>query len=83
MSASADILSCNRSATQSASKVAVLFKKFFAKLYVALDEMQRKRAAEIIRRYKYLIPESDEHSDEQKKSVSVRGGRLRIASVLA
>lgn len=49
------------------SKFTASFKKFFIKLYIALDEMQRKKAAEIIWRYRYLIPERDELSDEQKK----------------
>jgi hypothetical protein len=48
--------------------VTVWLKKLFVKFYVALDEMQRKRAAEIIRRYRFLIPERDELSDEQKKA---------------
>jgi hypothetical protein len=48
--------------------VTAWFKKLFVKFYVALDEMQRKRATEIIRRYRYLIPERDELSDEQEKA---------------
>ena len=44
----------------------VLFKNFFVKLYIALDETQRKRATEIIRQYRHLIPKCDQNSGEQK-----------------
>jgi len=66
MSARAEIMSRKRSATRPASKVAVWFKMFFVKLYVALDQTQRNRAAEIIRQYAHLIPKRDEHFDVQK-----------------
>jgi hypothetical protein len=66
MSAPADIMSRNRFATRPANMVGVWFKNFFVKLYVALDKVQRKRAAEIIQRYGHLIPDRDDSSDEQK-----------------
>jgi hypothetical protein len=73
MSAPADSVSRNRSAVRTASVVTVWSKKFtvwlkkiFAQFYIALDEAQRKRAAEIIKRYGHLIPDRDEDSREQK-----------------
>jgi hypothetical protein len=73
VSAPADSMSRNRSAVRTASVVTVWSKKFtvwlkkiFAQFYIALDEAQRKRAAEIIKRYGHLIPDRDEGSGEQK-----------------
>ena len=66
MSAPADTMSRKRSATRPAKVVGVWCKKFFVKLYVALDKAQRERAAEIIQRYGYLIPNRDDSSGEQK-----------------
>ena len=68
MSAPTDIMSRKRSAARPANMVAVWFKVFPAKLYVALDKTQRKRAAEIIQRYAHLISDRDENSGEQKKA---------------
>jgi hypothetical protein len=31
-----------------------------ARIYIALDKTQRQRAAEVIQRYRHLIPENDE-----------------------
>ncbi len=68
MSAATDIMSRKRSAARPANVVAIWFKKFFAKLYVALDKAQRKRASEMIQRYGHLISDCDENSGEQKKA---------------
>jgi hypothetical protein len=68
MSAPTDIVSRKRSAARPANMVPVWFKNFFAKLYVALDKAQRKRAAEIIQRYGHLISDRDENSAEQKNA---------------
>jgi hypothetical protein len=65
MSAPADIMSRNRYATRTTNSVGVWFKNFFTKLYVAIDKSQRKRAAELIRRYDHLI-NRDGKSGEQK-----------------
>jgi hypothetical protein len=46
---------------------AAWFKKVIVKFYVALDETQRKRAAEIIQRHADLMPKHDENSGEQNK----------------
>jgi hypothetical protein len=69
MSAPADIMSRKRSATRPANMVAAWFKNFLVNLFVALDETQRKRASDIIQRYRFLIPERDVNSGEQKKSL--------------
>jgi len=60
VSAPADIISPKRSITRPASAAAVWLKKYFIKLYVALDKTQRERAAEIIHRYEYLTSKRDE-----------------------
>jgi hypothetical protein len=65
MSAPADMMSRNRYATRTTNSVGVWFKNFFTKLYVAIDMSQRKRAAELIRRYDHLI-NRDGKSGEQK-----------------
>ena len=59
MSAPAEIMFRKRSATRPAKLVGAWFKSLFVKLYVALDKSQRKRAAEIIRRYGHPIPDRD------------------------
>jgi hypothetical protein len=66
MSAPTEIMSRKRSVARPANVVVVWFKIFSAKLYVALDKTQRKRAAEIIQQYAHLI--SEENSGEQKKA---------------
>jgi hypothetical protein len=66
MSAPAEIMFRKRSATRPPKLVGAWFKSFFVKLYVALDKSQRKRAAEIIRRYGHLIPDGDDSPGEQK-----------------
>jgi len=66
MSAPAEIMFRKRSVTRPAKLVGAWFKSLFIKLYVALDKSQRKRAAEIIRRYGHLIPDRDDSSGEQK-----------------
>lgn len=67
MSAPANTMSRNLSAARPANTLAARFKNFFVKFYVALDKAQRKRAAQIIQRYAYLIPDRDENSPEQKQ----------------
>jgi hypothetical protein len=66
VSAPADIISRKRSITRPANAAAVWLKKYFIKLYVALDKTQRERAAEIIRRYEYLTSKRDEFSGKKK-----------------
>jgi hypothetical protein len=46
--------------------LAAWFKNLFVKLYIALDEAQRKRATEIIWQHRHLIPKCDENSGEKK-----------------
>jgi len=58
-------MSHNRYATRTTNVVGVWFKNFFTKLYIGIDKSQRKRAAELIRRYEDLI-DRDEKSGEQK-----------------
>jgi hypothetical protein len=65
MSAPADMMSRNRYATRTTNSVGVWFKNFFTKLYIALDQSQRKRAAKLIRRYDHLI-DRDRKSGKQK-----------------
>jgi hypothetical protein len=60
-------MSRKRSAARRANMSADYFKSFFVKFYVALDKAQRRRAAQIIQRYAYLIPDRDENSGEQKQ----------------
>jgi hypothetical protein len=73
MSAPADIMSRNRYATRTTNMAGVWFKSVFAKLYIAIDESQRKRAAKLIRRYDHLI-NRDEKSGEQKQDRRTRIG---------
>ena len=79
MSAPTDIMSRKRSVARPANMVAVWFKSFSAKLYVALDKTQRKRAAEIIQRYAHLIPDG-ENSGEQKKAFLSKSQVTNFAS---
>jgi hypothetical protein len=65
MSAPADMMSRNHYATRTTNVVGVWFKNFFTKLYIALDQSQRKRAAKLIRRYDHLI-DRDRKSGKQK-----------------
>jgi len=67
MLAPIEITPHKRSAARPANAVAVRLKNFFVRFYVALDKAQRKRAAQIIQRYAYLIPDRDENSAEQKQ----------------
>jgi hypothetical protein len=73
MSAPADIMSRNRYATRTTNTVGVWVKNVFTKLYIAIDESQRKRAAKLIRRYDHLI-NRDEKSGEQKQDRRTRIG---------
>jgi hypothetical protein len=65
MSAPAEMMSRNRYATRTTNSVGVWFKNVLTKLYIAIDESQRKRAAKLIRRYDHLI-DRDRKSGEQK-----------------
>jgi hypothetical protein len=65
MSAPADMMSRNRYANGTTNIVGVWFKNFFTKLYVAIDEAQRKRAAQLLQRYEHLI-DRDQKSDPKK-----------------
>jgi len=67
MLAPIEITSHKRSSARPANVVAARLKNFFVRFYVALDKAQRRRAAQIIQRYAYLIPDSDENSAEQQQ----------------
>ena len=67
------MMSRNRYATRTTNVVGVWFKNFFAKLYIALDQSQRKRAAKLIQRYDHLI-DRDGKSGEQKQDRRTRIG---------
>jgi hypothetical protein len=60
-------MSLNLSATRTSNKPAIQFKKLLARIYLAVDKSQRRRAAAMIDRYRHLIPDYDEKSNEQKK----------------
>lgn len=65
MSAPTDIMSQNYSRIRATNAVGAWFKTFFAKLYIAIDKSQRKRAAELIQRYSHLLPNADDKTDER------------------
>jgi hypothetical protein len=69
MSAPAVIMPRKRSDFRSASIVAVLLKRFFVNLYVALDKTQRERATKVIQRYGHLPSNRDEDSGEQNRAI--------------
>jgi hypothetical protein len=63
MSPPANIPGRNRYAIRTTSVVRGPLRSFLTRLYVAIDEGQRKRAAQLLRRYKHLI---DHESDPKK-----------------
>jgi hypothetical protein len=65
MSPPANIPGRNRYALRATSVVRARLRSFFTRLYVAIDKSQRKRAAELIRRYEHLI-DRDGKSGKQK-----------------
>jgi hypothetical protein len=65
MSPPANISSRNRYAHGATSVVRARLRSFFTRLYVAIDKAQRKRAAQLLRRYEHLI-DRDQKTDRQK-----------------
>jgi hypothetical protein len=59
-------MSLNLYATQTSNTLAIRVKKLLARIYLALDESQRQRAAQMIHRYRHLIPDYGEKSNERK-----------------
>jgi hypothetical protein len=55
-------MSLNLSATGTSNTLAIQFKKLLARIYLAFDETQRRRAAMMIHRHRHLIPDYDEKS---------------------
>jgi hypothetical protein len=54
--------------------LAIRFKKLLARIYLAFDETQRRRAAQMIHRYRHLIPDYGEKSKERKQDrLTVKG----------
>jgi tRNA G26 N,N-dimethylase Trm1 len=51
----AHIMSSNNFFSRAAHAVEEGFKRFFIRLYVAIDKSQRKKADELIQRYSYLM----------------------------
>ena len=67
-------MSLNLYAAQASNTLAIRFKKLLARIYLAFDETQRQRAAKIIHRYRHLIPDYDEKSNERKQDrLTVKG----------
>jgi hypothetical protein len=60
-------MSRNLSATRTNNTLAIQFKKLLARIYLAFDESQRRRAAAMIYRYRHLIPDYDEKSTQRKQ----------------
>jgi hypothetical protein len=60
-------MSFSVSAPRTSNKLAVQFKKLLARIYLAFDESQRRRAAAMIYRYRHLIPNYDENSNDKNK----------------
>ena len=54
-------------AARTSNKLAIQFKKLLARMYLALDESQRRRAAAMIDRYRHLIPDHDKNSNDENK----------------
>jgi hypothetical protein len=53
-------MSLNLSALPTSNTLAIQFNKLLARIYIAFDETQRRRATEIIHRYRHLIPDQKE-----------------------
>jgi hypothetical protein len=67
-------MSLNLSATRTSNTLAIRFKTLLARIYLAFDETQRRRAAQIIHRYRHLIPDYGEKSNGQKQDrLTVKG----------
>jgi hypothetical protein len=67
-------MSLNLYAAQTSNTLAIRFKKLLARISLAFDETQRQRAAKIIHRYRHLIPDYDEKSNERKQDrLTVKG----------
>jgi hypothetical protein len=67
-------MSLNLSATRTSNTLAIRFKKLLARIYLAFDETQRRRAAQMIHRYRHLIPDYGEKSNERKQDrLTVKG----------
>jgi len=60
-------MSLNISAAQTSNKPAIQFKKLLARIYLAFDESQRRRADAMIYRYRHLIPDCDDKLDNENK----------------
>jgi hypothetical protein len=60
-------MSLSVSAARTSNKLAVQFKKLLARIYLAFDESQRRRAAAMIDQYRHLIPDYDENSNDENK----------------
>jgi len=67
-------MSLNLSATRTSNTLAIRFKQLLARIYLAFDETQRRRAAQMIHRYRHLIPDYGEKSNERKQDrLTVKG----------
>jgi len=55
------------SAARTSHKLAAQFKKILTRIYLAFAESQRRRAAAIIDRYRDLISDYDEKSNNENK----------------
>jgi len=60
-------MSLGNSAARTSNKLAIRVKKFLLRIYLAFDESQRRRAAEVVHRYRHLIPDYDEKSKKENK----------------
>jgi hypothetical protein len=60
-------MSLGDSAARTSSKLVVQVKKLLTRIYLAFDESQRRRAAAMIHRYRHLIPDYDERSNNENK----------------
>ena len=61
-------MSQNYSRVRINNGVGAWLKNFFAKLYIAIDKSQRKRAAQLIQRYSHLLSNPDDKTDEKNNS---------------
>jgi hypothetical protein len=60
-------MSLGASAARTSNQLAVQFKNLLARIYRAFDESQRRRAAAVMDRYRHLIPDDDESSNDRNK----------------
>jgi len=61
-------MSLGDSTARSSNRLAVRVKKLLTRIYLAFDESQRRRAAAVIHRYRHLIPDYDETSNNENKT---------------